>query len=68
MSDWLAQDGENRKYRVQRPKNKGQTGRVVQPQRVAVWHPDSFGNRSQWRGWAVGGAAGNPGCFAGAEG
>lgn len=39
MSDWFAQDGENKKYKVQKPRNKGQTGRVVQRQGAVVWHP-----------------------------
>lgn len=39
MSDWFAQDGENKKCKVQKPRNKGQTGRVVQRQGAVVWHP-----------------------------
>ena len=46
MSDWFAQNAENRKHKVQGPRKKGQVARVVQSQKAVIWLPTHLATRA----------------------
>lgn len=46
LSDWFAQNAENRKHKVERPRKEGQVGRVVQSQKAVIWLPTHLATRA----------------------
>lgn len=54
MSDWFAQDAENRKHKVHRPRKEGQVGRAVQSQMAVIWLPTDLATRAASIGLGAG--------------
>lgn len=46
LSDWFAQNAENRKHKVQGPRKEGQVARVVQSQKAVIWLPTHLATRA----------------------